>query len=149
MYPINFKHISTTKRGNFYLFYFKVLKSLKKHFLKLLFNLQIFLWGKHNAKVPNILPEISTSQDFIMYNICTVGPPFPNHQTSRPPRQSQEMLSRLWIRSRPVGFTVKARITAQHIQSRSNHLYWSLLKESFFRSMSEPLSGAAICQEAP
>lgn len=72
-------------------------------------------------------------------------------QTIKAPRHSQEMHSNLeiWILSRPGGFMGKAQITTQHKQRSSNRLYWSLLKELFFLSRSEPLSGAATCQAAP
>lgn len=43
-------------------------------------------------------------------------------------------------------FTVKAQLSAQHMQSRFNRLFWSVLEELIFLSTPKPLSGAAICQ---
>lgn len=127
IYTINPKHISTTKRENFHLFYFTALKSLKKpQFLKHLFHLDISPWEKLDTKIPNLFPEISTSQNLIIHNIFTVGPAFPNHQICKPPRPRQELLSNLgalrvsWI---------------SYKSTDSTHFYWS-----------ETLSGAAICQ---
>lgn len=54
--------------------------------------------------------------------------------------------SAIWIHSKLAGFTAKAQLSAQHIQSCSDHSFWSVLEEQIFLSMPEPLSGAAICQ---
>lgn len=121
---IDFKYICKARSRKFYLFYFKLLKSLKNSLIYLFILIFIQSWyilpGKHlGCKGITFI-----HQDFHIIGLYMEYAVWAHHSQTVKPPNLQSIASRysaIWICSKPVGFIVKAEITTQHLQSRSNH----------------------------